>query len=48
MRIRARGKDFQSFGQVKALFEQQGLSVNQGSLNNDGDFVVGELRVKGA
>lgn len=48
LRIRARGKDFQSFGQVKALFEQQGLSVDQGSLNNDGDFVVGELRVKGA
>ncbi|CCQ12761.1 General secretion pathway protein L [Pseudoalteromonas luteoviolacea B = ATCC 29581] len=48
LRIRARGKDFQSFGQVKALLEQLGLEVDQGSLNNDGDFIIGELRVKGA
>lgn len=48
LRLRARGKDFQTFGQVKALLEQQGLSVDQGSLNNDGDAVVGELKIKGA
>jgi general secretion pathway protein L len=48
LRLRAKGKDFQTFGQVKALLEQQGLSVEQGSLNNDGDAVVGELRIKGA
>lgn len=48
LRLRAKSKDFQTFGQVKALLEQQGLSVDQGSLNNDGDAVVGELRIKGA
>ncbi|MGP9669757.1 type II secretion system protein GspL [Pseudoalteromonas sp. AOP31-A2-14] len=48
LRIRARGKDFQTFGKVKAILEQRGLSVDQGSLNNDGDFVVGEIRLRGA
>ncbi|MFC3034813.1 type II secretion system protein GspL [Pseudoalteromonas fenneropenaei] len=48
LRVRARGKDFQTFGQVKALLEQRGLSVEQGSLSNDGDIVVGELKIKGA
>ncbi|WP_404342205.1 type II secretion system protein GspL [Pseudoalteromonas mariniglutinosa] len=48
LRIRARGKDFQSFGKVKSILEQRGLIVEQGSLNNDGDFVVGEIRLRGA
>lgn len=48
LRIRARGKDFQTFGKVKAILEQQGVSVEQGSLNNDGDFIVGEIRLRGA
>ncbi|QMW14820.1 type II secretion system protein GspL [Pseudoalteromonas sp. MT33b] len=48
LRIRARGKDFQSFGKVKAILEQRGLTVDQGSLNNDGDFVVGEIKLRGA
>ena len=48
LRIRARGKDFQTFGKVKAILEQRGLTVDQGSLNNDGDFVVGELKLRGA
>ena len=48
LRIRARGKDFQTFGKVKAILEQQGVTVEQGSLNNDGDFIVGEIRLRGA
>ena len=48
LRIRARAKDFQTFGKVKALLEKQGLTVDQGSLNNDGDFVVGEIKLRGA
>ncbi|MBH0058932.1 type II secretion system protein GspL [Pseudoalteromonas sp. SWXJZ94C] len=47
LRIRARAKDFQTFGKVKALLEKQGLTVDQGSLNNDGDFVVGEIKLRG-
>ena len=48
LRIRARGKDFQSFSKVKAILEQRGLTVDQGSLNNDGDYVVGEIKLRGA
>ncbi|ATD08056.1 MULTISPECIES: type II secretion system protein GspL [Pseudoalteromonas] len=48
LRIRARAKEFQVFGQVKAILEQRGVSVEQGALNNDGDFVVGEIRIRGA
>ncbi|NNG45383.1 type II secretion system protein GspL [Pseudoalteromonas sp. NEC-BIFX-2020_002] len=48
LRVRARGKDFQTFGKVKAILEQRGLTVDQGSLNNDGDFVVGEIKLRGA
>lgn len=48
LRIRARAKDFQTFGKVKTLLEKQGLSVEQGSLNNDGDYVVGEIKLRGA
>lgn len=48
LRIRARGKDFQTFGKVKSILEQRGLTVDQGSLNNDGDFVVGEIKLRGA
>ena len=48
LRIRARAKDFQTFGKVKTILEQQGVSVEQGSLNNDGDFIVGEIRLRGA
>ncbi|WP_462157056.1 type II secretion system protein GspL [Pseudoalteromonas sp. GB56] len=48
LRVGARAKDFQSFAQVKARLEQRGFEVEQGSLNNDGESVVGELRIKGA
>ncbi|MEJ6476003.1 type II secretion system protein GspL [Pseudoalteromonas piscicida] len=48
LRIRARAKEFQVFGQVKSILEQRGVSVEQGALNNDGDFVVGEIRIGGA
>ncbi len=48
LRMRARAKDFQTFGKVKAILEQQGLTVDQGSLSNDGDFVVGEIKLRGA
>ncbi|OHU86872.1 MULTISPECIES: type II secretion system protein GspL [Pseudoalteromonas] len=47
LRIRARADGFQVFGQVKAILEQRGLSVQQGSLNNDGDVVIGEIRLRG-
>lgn len=48
LRIRARAKDFQTFGKVKAILEKQGLTVEQGSLNNDGDYVVGEIKLRGS
>ena len=48
LRIRARAKDFQTFGKVKTILEKQGLTVEQGSLNNDGDYVVGEIKLRGA
>ncbi|NOU51875.1 type II secretion system protein GspL [Pseudoalteromonas sp. JBTF-M23] len=47
LRIRARASGFQVFGQVKAILEQRGLEVQQGSLNNDGDVVIGEIRLRG-
>ncbi|BBN80246.1 type II secretion system protein L [Pseudoalteromonas sp. A25] len=47
LRIRARASGFQVFGQVKAVLEQRGLTVQQGSLNNDGDVVIGEIRLRG-
>ncbi|ATC96069.1 type II secretion system protein GspL [Pseudoalteromonas tunicata] len=46
LRLRAIGKDFQSFSQVKQELEKQGLSVDQGGLNNDGDTVVGEIKIR--
>jgi len=46
IRLRAKGKDFQTFGKVKSILESQGLEVSQGSLNNDGDNVVGEVKVR--
>jgi general secretion pathway protein L len=48
LRIRARAKDFETFGKVKSILEKKGLTVEQGSLNNDGDFVVGEIKLRGA
>ncbi|WP_440054323.1 type II secretion system protein GspL [Pseudoalteromonas sp. T1lg65] len=48
LRIRARAKEFQIFGQVKSILEQRGVTVEQGALNNDGDFVVGEIKIRGA
>ncbi|KAF7767583.1 general secretion pathway protein L [Pseudoalteromonas citrea] len=47
LRIRAQASGFQTFGQVKAILEQRGLDVQQGSLNNDGDVVIGEIRLRG-
>ncbi|ALO43579.1 type II secretion system protein GspL [Pseudoalteromonas phenolica] len=47
LRIRVKAKDFQVFGQVKTILEQKGLTVQQGSLNNDGDAVIGEIRLRG-
>lgn len=46
IRLRAKGKDFQTFGKVKSILEKQGLEVSQGSLNQDGDNVVGEVKVR--
>ena len=47
LRIRVKANDFQVFGQVKTILEQKGLTVQQGSLNNDGDVVIGEIRLRG-
>ncbi|MBQ4852231.1 type II secretion system protein GspL [Pseudoalteromonas sp. MMG012] len=47
LRVRAQAGGFQVFGQVKAILEQRGLNVQQGSLNNDGDVVIGEIRLRG-
>ncbi|WP_199610503.1 type II secretion system protein GspL [Flocculibacter collagenilyticus] len=46
VRFQARANDFQTFEQVKGALEKQGLEVNQGALNNDGDAVVGSLIVR--
>ena len=46
LRFRAVGKDFQSFNQVKTELEKRGLTVEQGGLNNEGNTVVGELKVR--
>jgi general secretion pathway protein L len=46
LRVRASAKDFQSFNQIKLRLEQGELSVEQGSLNNSGNLVVGELKIK--
>ena len=46
LRFRAVGQDFQSFNQVKTELEKRGLSIEQGGLNNEGDTVVGELKVR--
>ncbi|MCF2859592.1 type II secretion system protein GspL [Pseudoalteromonas sp. SMS1] len=48
LRIRAKAKGFQVFSQVKSILEQRGMSVQQGALNNDGDYVIGEIRIRGA
>ncbi len=47
IRLRASAKDFQSFNKVKQSLEAMALSVEQGSLNNADDVVVGELKIKG-
>lgn len=46
LRLRATAKDFQSFNAVKQRLEQNSLTVEQGSLSNSGNLVVGELRIK--
>nr|WP_239032878.1 type II secretion system protein GspL [Pseudoalteromonas luteoviolacea] len=48
LRIRAKAKGFQVFSQVKSILEQRGIEVQQGALNNDGDYVIGEIRIRGA
>ncbi|WP_125721711.1 type II secretion system protein GspL [Pseudoalteromonas rubra] len=48
LRIRAKANGFQVFGQVKSILEQRGMTVQQGALNNDGDYVIGEIRIRGA
>ncbi|KZN44779.1 type II secretion system protein GspL [Pseudoalteromonas luteoviolacea] len=48
LRVRAKAKGFQVFSQVKSILEQRGMTVQQGALNNDGDYVIGEIRIRGA
>ncbi|MFY8352654.1 type II secretion system protein GspL [Pseudoalteromonas sp. SSM20] len=46
LRLRASAKDFQSFNLVKQRLEQAALEVEQGSLSNSGNLVVGEIKIK--
>jgi general secretion pathway protein L len=46
LRLRASAKDFQSFNLVKQRLEQASLTVEQGSLSNSGNLVVGEIKIK--
>ncbi|KZN67128.1 hypothetical protein N473_07870 [Pseudoalteromonas luteoviolacea CPMOR-1] len=48
LRIRAKAKGYQTFSQVKSILEQRGIEVQQGALNQDGDYVIGEIRIRGA
>lgn len=46
LRLRASAKDFQSFNVVKQRLERSSLQVEQGSLSNSGNLVVGEIKIK--
>lgn len=46
LKLRVRGKDFAHFETVKSALERAGLTVESGSLNNDGATVVGELKIR--
>ncbi|MDE3272447.1 type II secretion system protein GspL [Pseudoalteromonas sp. G4] len=46
LRLRASAKDFQSFNLVKQRLEQAALEIEQGSLSNSGNLVVGEIKIK--
>lgn len=46
LRLRASAKDFQSFNVVKQRLERSALQVEQGSLSNSGNLVVGEIKIK--
>lgn len=47
IRLNATGSNFQSFERFKAAAEKNSLSIEQGSLNNQGDQVVGSISIKG-
>ncbi|WP_016957156.1 type II secretion system protein GspL [Catenovulum agarivorans] len=47
IRLNASGSNFQSFERFKAAAEKNSLSIEQGSLNNQGDQVVGSISIKG-
>ncbi|MFT4924728.1 MAG: general secretion pathway protein L [Phenylobacterium sp.] len=46
LRLQATGDGFQSFEKFKSAVEGLGYQVQQGSLNNDGDKVVGAITIK--
>lgn len=46
LRMEATANGFQDFEKFKTAAEQQGFIVQQGSLNNDGDKVVGSISVR--
>lgn len=48
LRLQATGDGFQSFEKFKSAVENLGYEVQQGSLNNDGDKVVGAITIKRA
>lgn len=48
LRVQATGDGFQSFEKFKSAVETLGYEVQQGSLNNDGDKVVGAITIKRA
>ncbi|MCU4674386.1 type II secretion system protein GspL [Catenovulum sp. 2E275] len=47
IRINASAKNFQSFEKFKLTAEQNALKVDQGSLNNQGNEVIGAISIRG-
>ncbi|EWH11238.1 general secretion pathway protein L [Catenovulum agarivorans DS-2] len=47
IRLNASGSNFQSFEKFKAAAEKNALVIEQGSLNNQGNQVVGTISIKG-
>jgi general secretion pathway protein L len=48
LRLQATGDGFQSFEKFKSAAQKLGFTVQQGSLNNDGDKVAGAITIKRA
>jgi len=48
IRLNASAKNFQSFEKFKSTAEENALTIEQGSLNNQGTQVVGAISIRGA